>query len=80
MKSGGRGLASEQGMSAGNGPEWTKLLAELVLMPAARVDDGLLDVVSIGPRARRRHSWPNSMAIRWVKCGDCGCVSTRAPC
>jgi diacylglycerol kinase (ATP) len=27
-----------------------KLLAGLVLMPAARVDDGLLDVVSIGPR------------------------------
>jgi len=26
-----------------------KLLAGLVLMPAARVDDGLLDVVSIGP-------------------------------
>jgi diacylglycerol kinase (ATP) len=45
-----------------------KLLAGLVLMPTARVDDGLLDVVSIGPRgligwlavtarvlARRRH-------------------------
>jgi len=45
-----------------------KLLAGLVLMPAAKVDDGLLDVVSIGPRgiigwlavtarvlARRRH-------------------------
>src|SRR5947209_6544732 len=28
-----------------------KLLAGLVLMPAARVDDGLLDVVSIGPRS-----------------------------
>ncbi len=27
-----------------------KLLAGLVLMPAAKVDDGLLDVVSIGPR------------------------------
>jgi YegS C-terminal NAD kinase beta sandwich-like domain len=27
-----------------------KLVAGLVLMPAARVDDGLLDVVSIGPR------------------------------
>jgi diacylglycerol kinase (ATP) len=27
-----------------------KLLAGLVLMPAARVDDGLLDVVAIGPR------------------------------
>jgi diacylglycerol kinase (ATP) len=27
-----------------------KLLAGLVLMPAARVDDGLLDVVSLGPR------------------------------
>jgi len=27
-----------------------KLLAGLVLMPAARVDDGLLDVVTIGPR------------------------------
>lgn len=27
-----------------------KLLGGLVLMPAARVDDGLLDVVSIGPR------------------------------
>lgn len=27
-----------------------KLLAGLVLLPAARVDDGLLDVVSIGPR------------------------------
>jgi diacylglycerol kinase family enzyme len=26
-----------------------KLLGGLVLMPAARVDDGLLDVVSIGP-------------------------------
>jgi diacylglycerol kinase (ATP) len=45
-----------------------KLLAGLVLMPAAKVDDGLLDVVTIGPRgilgwlavtarvlARRRH-------------------------
>ena len=45
-----------------------KLLAGLVLMPAAKVDDGLLDVVAIGPRgitgwlavttrvlARRRH-------------------------
>ena len=28
-----------------------KLLAGLVLMPAARVDDGLLDVVAIGPRS-----------------------------
>jgi diacylglycerol kinase family enzyme len=28
-----------------------KLLAGLVLMPAARVDDGLLDVVSIEPRS-----------------------------
>jgi diacylglycerol kinase family enzyme len=27
-----------------------KLLAGLVLLPAARIDDGLLDVVSIGPR------------------------------
>ncbi|MGH3684457.1 MAG: diacylglycerol/lipid kinase family protein [Pseudonocardiaceae bacterium] len=27
-----------------------KLLAGLVLMPAAKIDDGLLDVVSIGPR------------------------------
>jgi len=27
-----------------------RLLAGLVLMPAARVDDGLLDVVAIGPR------------------------------
>ncbi len=27
-----------------------KLLAGMVLMPAAKVDDGLLDVVSIGPR------------------------------
>jgi diacylglycerol kinase (ATP) len=27
-----------------------KLLAGLVLMPAAKVDDGLLDVVAIGPR------------------------------
>lgn len=48
-----------------------KLLAGLVLLPAARVDDGLLDVVSIGPRgipgwlavtarvlSRRRHGHP----------------------
>ena len=28
-----------------------KLLAGLVLMPAARVDDGLLDVVAIGPKS-----------------------------
>lgn len=28
-----------------------KLLAGLVLLPAARIDDGLLDVVSIGPRS-----------------------------
>ena len=27
-----------------------KLLGGLVLMPAAKVDDGLLDVVTIGPR------------------------------
>ena len=30
-----------------------KLLGGLVLLPAARVDDGLLDVVSIGPRSIR---------------------------
>ncbi|MGH3865037.1 MAG: diacylglycerol/lipid kinase family protein [Pseudonocardiaceae bacterium] len=28
-----------------------KLLAGLVLLPAAKVDDGLLDVVAIGPKS-----------------------------
>jgi diacylglycerol kinase (ATP) len=65
-----------------------KLLAGLVLMPAARVDDGLLDVVSIGPRgiigwlavtarvlARRRRG--HQIVQHWQ--GRTVIISTEAP-
>jgi diacylglycerol kinase (ATP) len=65
-----------------------KLLAGLVLMPAARVDDGLLDVVTIGPRnifgwlavtarvlARRRHG--HQIVQHWQ--GRTVIISAEAP-
>ncbi len=65
-----------------------KLLAGLVLMPAARVDDGLLDVVSIGPRGiigwlavaarvlgRRRHG--HRIVQHWQ--GRTVIISTESP-
>ena len=30
--------------------------------------------------ARRHHSRPSSTATWWVRCGRCGCASTREPC
>jgi diacylglycerol kinase family enzyme len=41
-----------------------KLLAGLVLMPAAKIDDGLLDVVAIGPRGII--GWL-AVTIRWLR-------------